>query len=63
MMKSVRKRPEERVRAFEPSSGSEKCFRYPALEEISEISCCIDPQKLIENDQPDDVAGPDARIS
>lgn len=57
------RRPEERVTGFEPSSGSEKRFRYPAPEEISEISCPTDPQRWTENDQPGDVDGPDVRVS
>ena len=63
IMKVAPKRPKERERGFEPSGPSEKRFRYPAPEQISEVSCPTDPQRWTENDQPGDVDGPDARIS
>ncbi len=62
-MKLVARRLEEQARGVEPSGRSEKRFRYPAPEQISEISCPTDPQRWTENDQPGDVGGPDARIS
>jgi len=58
-MKLVTRTPDERVRGFERSTGSEKRFRHPALEEISEVSCCMGPQRWTENDQPGDADGPD----
>jgi len=62
-MKLAPKRPEERARGFEPSGPSEKRFRYPAPEQVSEISCSPDLQRWAESDTPGDVDGPDARIS
>jgi hypothetical protein len=62
-MKSVPKASVERVRGLEASSRSEKRFRYPALEEISEISCRTDPQRWTENDQPGEIDGTDVRVS
>jgi len=59
-MRSVTKRPEERARGFEPSGRSEKRFRFPASEQISEISCPTDPPQWADSDQPGDFDGPDA---
>ena len=63
IMKLAREKSEELARGFEPSGPSEERFRYPAPEQISEVSCPTDPQRWTENDQPCDVDGPDARIS
>ena len=57
-MKRVTMKLDERVSGFEASTGSEKRFRHPALEEISEVSCWTGPQRWTENDQPGDVDGP-----
>ena len=62
-MKSVTKRPEGRARELEPSGRSEKRFRFPASEQISEISCPTDSERWAESVQPGEFDGPDVRIS
>ena len=62
-MKLIKKRPEERVRAGQTSEASEKRFRYPATEEISETSCRADAQRWNEGDQPADADASDVAVA
>ena len=55
-MKLMKKQSEERVTVMTTHGGSEQRFRYPAHEEISEISCS-DAHVWQDHDQPADADG------
>jgi hypothetical protein len=62
-MKLTRNRQEEGVRAQKAPERSEQRFRFPATEEISEISCRGDSQRCNEGDEPGDARASDVAVA
>jgi hypothetical protein len=61
-MKLVKKQSEERVTVM-GHGGLEQRFRYPAHEEISEVSCGDGGHGWHQHDQPADADGPARAIA
>ena len=61
-MKLIKQRPEERVKGVRTAERSEQRFRYPATEDVSEISCRGDT-RWNERDQPADADDSDVAVA